>query len=790
MRLGRCLWILLFGALIATSCTRDRTQIMLRIRTDMTQGPSGQLGSFRLRVMSEEQGEPDHDEVYELGSGTTLPATLGLVPTEKRDGRVDVEIEARAPNGEVLFIKRAWAHYVPERTLLLEVDLAARCREANAQACPEGQSCGLSGCEKDERDPLPEFVEGGDASLPQPGDDGGPMIDACLVSCDGACVDTNNDVAHCGECNNECAAPENATPTCSDGSCGFECEDGYHACDEACVSNTSLDSCGSSCTPCPTTANGVATCDGTACGFVCEPGFQRSAEGCIPGPDVEAPRPVAPLSFGRVTSLRPTFRWVLAPETEGALVQVCKDRNCANVLAMQEATGGATSLRLDRELELPASGSRRVFFRLFGRSGDATGSTPSPTWSFVLPARDAAHSTSFGAVYDFNGDGLADLAAGSEGNSVQLYRGTTSGLMSVSSPLTQGAGSQFGVSIAAAGDVDGDGYGDLVVGAPGNRTVYIYRGTSSGVSSTPIALMGPVNSDFGRAVAGAGDVNGDGYADVLVGAPTAGRAFLYYGGASMDATADVTFSGGPTSRFGAAVASLGDGNADGFSDIAIGAPDEGRVYVFRGGPSLPANITAVSASATLTDSMTEGFGATLAGGLDIDGDGRSDLLVGSPDAARGEPAVRLYLGASGGVGTSPARQWAFPGAGSGPTGFGSALHSAGDIDGDGFDDWVVGAPEVATAYIFRGQAPDGEASPARTYSFGLSSRFGAAVTSTGDIDGDGYDDTIIGAPGLQSITVYFHSASGPASSGTSLSGSSTGFGAALACLWPASATSG
>src|SRR5690606_12718421 len=152
MRLGRCLWILLFGALIATSCTRDRTQIMLRIRTDMTQGPSGQLGSFRLRVMSEEQGEPDHDEVYELGSGTNLPATLGLVPTEKRDGRVDVEIEARAPNGEVLFIKRAWAHYVPERTLLLEVDLAARCREANAQACPEGQSCGLSGCEKDERD--------------------------------------------------------------------------------------------------------------------------------------------------------------------------------------------------------------------------------------------------------------------------------------------------------------------------------------------------------------------------------------------------------------------------------------------------------------------------------------------------------------------------------------------------------------------------------------------------------------------------------------------------------------
>src|SRR5690606_14926750 len=297
----------------------------------------------------------------------------------------------------------------------------------------------------------------------------------------------------------------------------------------------------------PTTANGVATCDGTACGFMCDPGFRRTSGGCVPGPNVDPPRPIAPLNFSRVTSLRPTFRWELGAGSDGALVQVCQDRECTIVLATQEATGGATSLRLDSELVLPASGSRRLWFRLFGRSDDATGASPSTTWSFVLPARDAEQSTSFGTVYDFNADGHADLAVGSEGDRVQLFTGTSTGLVSVPTALTQAAGSEFGVSVAAAGDVDGDGYGDLVLGAPGIRRAYVYRGSAAGVSTSPITLVGASGSDFGRAVAGAGDVNGDGYADGLVGAPDAGEALLFFGGPTMDSVVDVSFSAGPVS---------------------------------------------------------------------------------------------------------------------------------------------------------------------------------------------------------------------------------------------------
>ena len=775
-------WVVLLVATLASSCTRDRTQLMLRIRTDMTQGPSGELGSIRVEVTSEGEPEPALDAVYELGTGATLPATLALVPATQREGLVEIAIEARDPSGATMFTRRAAARYVPERTLLLDVVLAARCRDAGAQSCPNEQSCGLGGCEPILVADLPDFVEDMDASLPpHDADDGGVVgVDACTAMCEGACVDTTTNIGHCGRCDNACTAPAGATPTCASSECGFECDDGLHACGEACVSSTSLDSCGTSCTPCPTTTDGLPTCDGTACGFLCNPGFRRTAGGCVPGPNVDPPRPIAPASFGRVTSLRPTFRWALSAGTDGALVQVCEDRGCTSVLASREAGGGATSVRLERELIVPSTGSRRLYFRLFGRSGDATGASPSPTWSFVLPARDAGTDTSFGAALDFNGDGLSDLAVGSQADRVQLYTGTATGLATVATPLTQAAGSEFGVSVASAGDVDGDGYADLILGAPGIRRAYIYRGSAGGISTTPITLVGASGSDFGRAVAGAGDVNRDGYADVLVGAPGAAEVLLYFGGPTIDGAVDVTYSGPTLSRFGAALAAL-DGDADGYGDIAIGAPAEGKAYVFRGAATLSPAVASTSASATLTGSPIEEFGASLAGALDVDGDGHADLLVGSPGAASGSAGVRLYLGGSGGVATSEARAWAFPGSGS-TSDFGAALHAAGDANRDGYDDFLVGAPGVASAYVFRGRAPDGEDTAAATYSIGLASRLGAAVTSTGDVNGDGYDDSVIGAPGQQSATLYLHTASGLASSGASLSSASAGFGTALAAL--------
>src|SRR5581483_4785289 len=112
---------------------------------------------------------------------------------------------------------------------------------------------------------------------------------------------------------------------------------------------------------------------------------------------------------------------------------------------------------------------------------------------------------------------------------VYVFLGGANGLAATpTTTLTEldGHGGDFGISVASAGDVNGDGYADLIVGAENAGGAYLYMGDASGLSITPaVALNGPAYAaDFGTSVAGAGDVNGDGYADVLIGAPYGGRA--------------------------------------------------------------------------------------------------------------------------------------------------------------------------------------------------------------------------------------------------------------------------
>jgi hypothetical protein len=169
-------------------------------------------------------------------------------------------------------------------------------------------------------------------------------------------------------------------------------------------------------------------------------------------------------------------------------------------------------------------------------------------------------------------------------------------------------GAQFGTSVGTAGDVNGDGYADIIVGSPlwdgpeeDEGQAWVYLGWSGGVHSAPDWYMDVDQEDaqFGYAVGTAGDVNGDGYSDVIVGAPyweddvaNEGRAWVYLGSASGLLTSHDWHaeSNNFTARLGYSVGTAGDVNGDGFSDVIVGAPyygdgglsSEGKVWVFHG----------------------------------------------------------------------------------------------------------------------------------------------------------------------------------------------------------------
>lgn len=411
---------------------------------------------------------------------------------------------------------------------------------------------------------------------------------------------------------------------------------------------------------------------------------------------------------------------------------------------------------------------------------------------------------------DINGDGFDEFLIGVAGSDssgldageVFLWFGGSEVSRAPDRIWTGTAPELFGWSLANIGDVNNDGVPDWAVGAPlsndggtARGRVCIYYGDPNPATTPDVVIQGEFGGDqFGFSISAAGDFDGDGKDDFIVGAPysniragSAGAAYVIYGangGPSTDLADATAFIGEAfEDNFGWSVSDAGNflGNRD---CVAVGAPssnvfgiDAGRVYVFEGGAVPDTTIDFVAGIGAAAKSPSQ-FGFSVRGVGNIDGDSYDDLAVGAPFYLSERGRVEIFYGdpnpsvfANHGI--------------DGETGFDSfgwSLDRAGDITGNSLDDILIGAPDhdspasnSGKAYIYPGGS-----SATGAGSLDLidntpvnpgteaNDRFGYAVASAGDFDGDGTPDYAVSAPtgniasnSAAGFVTLFHSSPGP-----------------------------
>ena len=388
-------------------------------------------------------------------------------------------------------------------------------------------------------------------------------------------------------------------------------------------------------------------------------------------------------------------------------------------------------------------------------------------------------SNSMDSSGDVNGDGCDDLLVnaaywhGGQGR-VYLYFGGRD-MDNIADKVFSGeaVGDYFGDVAGTLGDIDGDGFYDVIVGARGYNSsgdgwgdgrVYIYYGAPNMDNIADVILEGEAGQRgcFGSDVK-AGDVDNDGYDDLLVGACVMnswrGKSYLFWGGKPFDRTADVVFEGeNENDWFGRQARVGGDVNGDGYNDIIIGAKhwdisggDDkfGRAYLYYGNTQEKMNGTVdkVFSGETEKDQFSTALDL-----FDIDNDDFAEVIIGARFAADYHGRVYIYWGAKDFDGSSPDLILEVEAGGN----MGCGDIACGYFNHDGFGDIVTGAynypndmKKRGRAYVFNGNtraSMDQLADHLFEGEFGQAGRFGSATVSS-DLNDDNYDDIVIGAWG-------------------------------------------
>jgi len=392
---------------------------------------------------------------------------------------------------------------------------------------------------------------------------------------------------------------------------------------------------------------------------------------------------------------------------------------------------------------------------------------------------------------DLNGDGHDDLAIGAPYArgatgyaSVFLGPLETSATLSEADRLWSGpnSGDYLGVSVTGAGDLNGDGFDDLAIGALGDDqiasgagAVYLIHGPSLALdleAATGVLLGRDAGEETGARVHSAGDLDGDGLADLLIGAPghhDGGRVYIVHGPVTATynlAIADTVFTGQSTSDGAGETVAVGDLNGDGHADYAIGAPsadglasDGGMVYVVPG--PVGAEVSLDQVAGRVWGGSWDRLATSLAIPGDLDLDGVDELVAGSPyvdidDSDQGR--AYLFLEPVEGSVDADSAPVHFSGE-IGHDHFAATVSGAGDVNGDGWADLLIGAPyndfgggDAGATYLFYGPltaSRSGTTADAKFTGPVSSELLGTGLAGQGDLDADGLDDLAMGALGVR-----------------------------------------